>query len=279
MMFIEVRVQKHSLSIAKKTQKKFSAALGMPRWPPLHLHVCEVSFACTAIKWERKSWLPVINKHTHTHKHSGCIASSFRRLLSSFPAANKSRFHKAGSDHHSLKQTVHSEFSVYSHPPHSSAIPTVNTHFFWTHTCSLLMKVWCWFQSFINSNANDHGECLAEVLFSGSNVSKNAKTRVRRGQLNNRARDLTPVSCHRLFIFIRDWRKQDHEGGSLWKNHSNRLNLTEKNGNAVRSCDRQTITTQRLRVYVCYWRQPAACRGRTGMTAIFGEEAVNHSKA
>lgn len=56
--------------------------------------------------------------------------------------------------------------------------------------------------------------------------------------------------------------------GKGWKKHSNRINLTERNGNAVRSWDRWTITVKCVCVYMCVCLfleglgQSTACIGR-----------------
>lgn len=63
-----------------------------------------------------------------------------------------------------------------------------------------------------------------------------------------------------LFIVMGFRHKIGRRGGEWRRNHSNRINLTERNGNAVRSWDRWSATI-RVCVCVCFWRG-RACTGR-----------------
>lgn len=50
--------------------------------------------------------------------------------------------------------------------------------------------------------------------------------------------------CVFIATGVRGRIQQKGRVGTGWKKHSNRINLTERNGNAVRSWDRWTITVK-----------------------------------
>ena len=105
---------------------------------PLPRCTCLWGFICMQSYQMGAEVLADAHTHTHTHTHTTnththslfCGAAFLPSLAvssPSSPAANKSRFHKAGCDRHSLKQTFHSVWAVAP----SSTTPTINTH---THT-------------------------------------------------------------------------------------------------------------------------------------------------
>lgn len=103
-----------------------------------HLHA-ELSNGSGSLGW-------VTRTHTQRHTHTRSVAAflpSFAVSSPSSPVVNKSRFHKAGCDRHSLKQTFHSALAApllsYSHRKQA-------------HVCSGLFSLyilainvnWCW---------------------------------------------------------------------------------------------------------------------------------------
>lgn len=81
-----------------------------------HLHA-ELSNGSGSLGWVTRTHT---QRHTHTHTRSvAAFLPSFAVSSPSSPVVNKSRFHKAGCDRHSLKQTFHSALAApllsYSH--------------------------------------------------------------------------------------------------------------------------------------------------------------------